>query len=153
MRLKLLLSLLLVCTTAGCSNPYQTATVRGRVTAAGQPVTRGQIMFTPLVEQGSARGNNPGKPAFGVIDSQGNYVLSTYGNQDGAVIGKHQVTFLDDYDVSEAEEELYSNAPARYLVPPDKSELEVVAGKNEINLELVPNPEAARWKPRKARDD
>jgi hypothetical protein len=134
----------------GCSNPYRTAAVRGRVTSDGKPVTRGTIMFIP-VEEGNPRGTEPGKPAQGAIDAEGQYVLSTYGDRDGAVIGKHQIMFVDDY--SDKDEELYENAPPRFVVPPDNSQVEVVAGKNEIAIELAPNPEAARFRPRASRRD
>lgn len=62
-----------------------TATVSGVVTYRGQPVPSGRIQFVP-----DARG--PGvRTAFGLLDSQGRYTLSTYGNGDGAIVGTHRV--------------------------------------------------------------
>jgi hypothetical protein len=134
----------------GCGGgEYDTAPVRGRVTAGGQPVTSGQVMFSPVMQEKSDRGINPGKAALGQVDASGNFVLSTYGDQDGAVIGRHRVSFLNAASDNEEDE----NKPPAYLLPEDKSEVEVASGNNEINLELVANPAAKNWRPARKRDD
>jgi hypothetical protein len=70
---------------AGCGGPgAETARVKGKVTVAGQPVKGILVNFTP--EAG-------GRPAFGVTDDSGAYSLSTFSDGDGAVPGKHQVSF------------------------------------------------------------
>jgi hypothetical protein len=132
---------------SGCKgSEYKTAPVRGKVTFQGQPVTSGQLFFYPLENQDDGR-KDPGKPAFANIDKEGNYQLSTYDAFDGAVIGRHRIMFVGGGGDEEGR-------PPAYLVPSDKAELEVVAGKNEINIEVVANPDAANWKPRaRQRDD
>lgn len=74
--------------TVGCSNEqFETAPVSGTVTSGGTPVTAGTIVFNPI-----AQGTDTmvGKSATGYIED-GKFVLSTYGNADGAVIGTHSV--------------------------------------------------------------
>jgi hypothetical protein len=48
------------------------------------------VYFEPLAGEG---GNNAivGKPGFAIADENGNFTISTYGTEDGAVIGKHRV--------------------------------------------------------------
>ena len=38
---------------------------------------------------------NPGKPAFGLLGEDGSYQLTTYENDDGAVVGKHWVALVN----------------------------------------------------------
>lgn len=74
--------------TAGCSDEqFETAPVSGTVTSDGTAVPEGTIVFNPI-----AKGSNTmvGKSATGYI-KDGNFVLSTYSNADGAVIGEHSV--------------------------------------------------------------
>jgi hypothetical protein len=118
------------------------APVRGRVTAQGQPVTEGQIMFAPVAD--AKTGAYPGKAAFGQIDKDGKFELSTNGDKDGAVIGRHEVTYLPV--PSQAEED--EDRPAAFIVSQQDTQKEVTTGKNEINFELIANPAAKGWKPR-----
>jgi len=77
---------------AGCEKtPFEVAPVRGTVTIDGQPLTIGRVMFAPAA---TSDGLNAGKPALGTIRTGGGYVLSTYGEDDGAVVGEHTVTIL-----------------------------------------------------------
>ena len=61
----------------------------GTVTVDGQPLPYGRVMFAPRASEANVQ---PGKPAIGVIQSDGRYTLSTYGDDDGAVVGSHTVT-------------------------------------------------------------
>ena len=132
---------------AGCKGAeYKTAPVKGKVTSQGKPVTTGQIFFHPI-EDKNKPANRPGKAAFANLEKDGSFQLSTYGINDGAVVGRHRVS----YEGPDGESE--EGSPAPYLVPEDKAEVEVVAGQNEINIELVANPDAAGWKPRKTLDN
>jgi hypothetical protein len=85
--------LVIVCLSAsGCdTSPYQLAPVHGTVTLDGQPLSGANVMFAPR-----ARGDetNVGKPAFGRLQSDGSYVLGTYSDEDGAVVGEHSVTII-----------------------------------------------------------
>ncbi|MFM7318436.1 MAG: hypothetical protein ACKO5E_15940 [bacterium] len=71
---------------AGCGGEPGLARVKGRITYKGKPVEKGEVFFTP--EEPGKRG------ARGIIDSSGNYALSTYESGDGAYVGKHRVNVI-----------------------------------------------------------
>jgi len=78
------LSLLL----AGCSadaNRPKVAPVSGKVTHKGQPLTAGDVIFTPT-------GGAASHIATGQIGPDGSYQLTTFNTGDGAVLGTHKVT-------------------------------------------------------------
>ncbi|MEM9704286.1 MAG: hypothetical protein AAF907_17735 [Planctomycetota bacterium] len=82
---------LLAATTAGCNTgieEYPTAPASGIVTCNGLPLEAGRVVFMPV---GSASNPNAGKQARGYILAGGQFILSTYGSEDGAVIGEHRV--------------------------------------------------------------
>ncbi|MDB5392098.1 MAG: hypothetical protein JWM11_7744 [Planctomycetaceae bacterium] len=59
--------------------------VSGNITFEGEPMAGGgSITFIPT-------GNQPGKAPGGEIDDTGHYVLSTYGQGDGAIAGGFRV--------------------------------------------------------------
>ena len=60
-----------------------TAPVSGQVIFEGTPVTNATVTFTP----------EAGRPATGSIDGEGRFSLSTFRPNDGAVPGRHRVTF------------------------------------------------------------
>jgi len=66
----------------GCSRPMPAHPVGGRVTLDGKPLVDAQISFRPA----------QGPEAFGVLDGEGRYRLSTRAAGDGAVAGTHAVT-------------------------------------------------------------
>jgi hypothetical protein len=81
-----------LCLFNGCSrSPYELAPVEGVVTIDNQPMTGAKVMFAPV-----ARGENrnSGKPAFGVLSTDGTFKLTTYREDDGAVVGDHWVTII-----------------------------------------------------------
>ena len=80
------LSLFLTPALPGCGGEPGLARVRGRVTYKGQPVTQGDVFFSP--EGGGTRG------AQGKLDADGSYSLGTYAPGDGAYIGKHKVSVV-----------------------------------------------------------
>jgi hypothetical protein len=66
----------------GCgSNRLPVAPAEGKIIHQGQPLAFGSVMFQPT----------KGPPARGVIQPDGSFRLSTYGDNDGAVIGSHRV--------------------------------------------------------------
>jgi hypothetical protein len=73
------------CSFAGCggSDRPATAPVRGQVTYRGKPVARAVVTF---ICPGAPR------PASGTTDEAGNYQLTTFEPNDGAVVGTHVVT-------------------------------------------------------------
>lgn len=60
--------------------------VSGTVTCEGKPVPNAIVFFEPLRSGESA---TTGKQGFATTDSEGRFVVSTYGENDGAVVGKH----------------------------------------------------------------
>jgi hypothetical protein len=63
----------------------KTVRVRGVLVHRGSPLGYYQVMFHP--EDGR-------RPAAGVSDEQGRFVLGTNGAGDGAVVGKHRVSIV-----------------------------------------------------------
>lgn len=74
---------------AGCSGPtgaadrQPTAPASGVVTHRGEPVEGATVTFIPAT--------NP-VPAYGITDAEGRFQLTTYEQDDGAIIGEHYVT-------------------------------------------------------------
>ena len=86
------LSLILFATgLSGCSEglkEFPCAEASGVVLCEGAPVQGALVYFSPKMTGKSAE---VGKPGFAVTDEAGRFVLSTYGSQDGAVVGPHVV--------------------------------------------------------------
>jgi hypothetical protein len=113
---------------AGCDRiPYELAPVHGKVTVVDKPMFQGRIRFAPVAQ---TDGEEPGKAAFGSIEADGSYRLSTYVPNDGAVVGEHWVMVVN------SEEELPDGVPefARVTFP---ERVKVVGGKdNKIDISL-----------------
>ena len=79
--------------TSGCSGSadHELAVARGTVTLDGKPLPQSKVMFAPISNR---KNSKAGKPAFGVVDAGGGFVLSTYSPDDGAVVGDHWVTVI-----------------------------------------------------------
>lgn len=75
-----------VCGCGGSNRP--TASVSGKVTWNGNPVTAGELLFDP-----QSGGDYPGKSGAGAIRADGTYSVSTYRQNDGAVLGEHRVSY------------------------------------------------------------
>ncbi len=121
--------LMLAATVAGCNrSPYELAPVHGTVTVEGTPLFQGKVLFSPIAKGDNV---NPGRPAFGKLQSDGTYRLTTFKKNDGAVVGEHWVTIIN------VEEDLPDGVPefARVTVP---ARIVVVAGKdNQIDITLT----------------
>jgi hypothetical protein len=134
---------------AGCSarEGSATAPVTGAVTYQNAPVEGATVVFAPTAG---------GKPATGVTDAQGRYVLSTFAVKDGAVPGEYKVsvtkTQMEGPTMSDEERNRFLQEhpgaippapvsknllPARYLSP-QSSDLTVTVtnGDNDIPLAL-----------------
>ena len=117
---------------SGCGDKLpKTAPVKGTITYKGDSVPQGSIMFQP--EDGPA--------ATGQI-KDGHYVLKTFRDADGAVLGKHKVTVISLVDQSGLLPEDRNPLPPA-IVPldfsfPDKSGLSAVVEDkpNVINFDL-----------------
>jgi hypothetical protein len=135
---------------AGCggaqSSRLPTAQVTGHVTYRGQPLSHGLVRFIPMQAGEGIR------VAYGIVDERGRYRLSTYGQDDGAPLGKYRVTIESRKESSpEASvakrmtpqglvpaQQMRSLIPERYLQA-DKSGLTatVEAGGNTFNFDLA----------------
>jgi hypothetical protein len=72
----------LTVTAVGCGKSRMpVAPVEGKVLYRGQPLEFGSVLFQPDV----------GPTAQGIIQPDGTFRLSTYGDGDGAVLGQHRV--------------------------------------------------------------
>ena len=79
-------SLLLVLPACGGSG-VNTVPVTGRVTYRGSPLKCGTITFSP-------EDKTTGRAAWGTIDAEGNYALTTIRANDGALPGEYRVAVL-----------------------------------------------------------
>ena len=91
--------------------------VRGAVTYKGKPVEGASVVFSPVTP------GNPG--ASGTTDANGEFVLQTFEDEDGAVPGQYQVGIAKtEIDFSQVEEvvEDPNNPDASYnpFGPPPK---------------------------------
>ena len=79
---------LLAAVLAGCgsSSGLTLGRVSGRVTDQGEPVRNGTVVFVPDESKGTV-----GPTAMGIIDRDGNFVLTTSDSGDGAIVGYHKV--------------------------------------------------------------
>jgi hypothetical protein len=106
----------------GCGGPKM-APVKGRVVFNGQPVKEAAVTFSPT---GAGNQLDAGKPGTGFTDEDGNFVLSTFKNYDGAIVGTHSVNVvLDDTN------------PARCKRHKGVT-LEVKPGSNDFTIEMDP---------------
>ena len=93
--------------------------VQGTVTLQGKPLAGATITFTP----------EKGRPATGVTDEEGNYLLSTFKANDGAALGRYPVSIsLKDKNQAELIPEKYNT----------RTELvrEIKQGENVFDFEL-----------------
>ena len=115
------------------------AKVSGLVTLDDKPLTSGTVIFEPDASKGTT-----GPPAYGQIDPQGRYELTTDrsgGTKDGAILGFHKVRV-------QARENVEPGQLARSLIPvqyddANRSGLtaEVKAGReNVFDLKLKSQP-------------
>ena len=123
------LSMMLV---SGCGKgDFPVSPATGRVTCNGQPVGGARVYFEPLETGGSAI---VGKQGSGVTDPDGRFAISTYGQNDGAVVGRHRVR------VGWANEDSRPATPCPCEVNSEKDIMEVDVKKgedNEFELALV----------------
>jgi hypothetical protein len=82
--------LLLLVVAVGCSGSGQfpIAKTTGTVKCDGEPVPNAIVYFEPITTGDSAF---VGQQGFGLTDANGSFQISTYGTNDGAVVGKHFV--------------------------------------------------------------
>jgi hypothetical protein len=97
------------------------AAVKGKVTFNGKPVKDAGVTFSLVGTEGQ---KETGKPATGFTDENGEFILSTFKNFDGAIVGNHSVLVsLDDTN------------PAKCKRMKQVT-LEVQPGTNEFTIEM-----------------
>jgi hypothetical protein len=133
--LRLALPLLLV----GCGST-NLAPVKGKLTYLGQPVKGGMLIFSPLA---SSEEPQPGKAAAAEVSrNDGSFTLETHHSGDGAKIGRHRVTYsppVQELTEQQRTDPGYFAPPSPYAgLVPRTLEVEVKAGENTVNIELVP---------------
>ena len=133
------------CLLSSCSkSPYELGYVHGTATCNGKPMTSGVVIFAPIPKDAGNPSELVGKPAHGKFTSEGKFVLSTYGDEDGAVAGRHtaQVTHPGHDDDDDDEGEAAPGPPCGGTVfEPGTKEpriFEIVAGEtHEFSLEFT----------------
>lgn len=126
-----LMSMLFACIGCGPGLP-PTAPVKGKVLLNGQPLTTGRVITVP----------EAGRGANGIIQPDGSFELSTYGDRDGAAIGKNKVGIVAYEDTGRHGPEA---GYGRLLVPeryanPETSQLTInvkVDQENVVELNLT----------------
>lgn len=151
MNIRMAVMLLILLAIAGCGGDgldhFPTAKTEGTILCEGKPVPFAMVYFEPLQNPNSQTAD-VGKPGFDIADENGHFVLSTYGTEDGAVIGKHRVRV---------------DPPSGSKVPPgwscpcemnsnvDVTQVDVVEGEN--TFEVVLKKKSGRAKPTTALAD
>ena len=119
------LSLCVVLSGCGRKGDFDTAAVEGTITTDdGTVVESGKIKFSPTAVGEESKS---GKPAIGRI-KDGAFVMTTYGNNDGAVIGEHEI-FLSEAKVG--------GQPV--VISPETKMVNVKEGSNSFELKAVPS--------------
>jgi hypothetical protein len=93
-------------------------------------MTGGLLILSPIEKSvGATPTLNLGKPAQGLIQPDGTFTMSTYGTDDGAVIGPHKVVL----NLAVLEDE---NNPQPCTKAPKDLVVEVVEGENFLEIDL-----------------
>lgn len=100
-------AILFVASALGCnSGQLPVAPTRGRITLEGQSVRKGLVVFTP----------ERGRSATGVIEPNGQFVLTTFRKGDGAIVGMHRVA-ISSADQQPGADPADMDSPSTWLVP------------------------------------
>jgi len=104
------------------------AKVTGRVTLNGQPLANAAVTFVP----------ETGRPAMGVTDEEGRYVVTTFEKNDGALPGQYRVTIAAQAARTPKNgNNVQATVPKAYSDPQTSAlTVEVVQGRNDFQLEL-----------------
>jgi glutamate synthase domain-containing protein 3 len=104
------------CGSSGATTPAGLTTpVAGKVTYRGKPLTGGTVVFEP---------DSAGREAYGSIQPDGSFTLTTYQSGDGAVRGLHRVA-------------VQGAVPVKYRHTSSSTvEVEVVEGTREYTIAL-----------------
>jgi hypothetical protein len=118
---------------SGCGGD-NLAEVAGKVTHNGEPIKGGTLLFS------LAGADTRGRVATAAVQPDGSYLLMT-GDSEGALIGTHTVNFTPpEQDLTEEQrtDPKYIAPPPLYLyLVPKESQVEIKAGENTVDIELV----------------
>ena len=111
------------CSGCGSKSPVPLAKAGGKVTLNGQPVTTGRILFRPI-RKAESKSAIVGKIARAAIDENGEFVLTSYSQGDGAAVGDHRVQLIaatgrdddDDDDDKKKKNKLPGKIPDGFTV-------------------------------------
>lgn len=118
---------------------FPTAKVTGKVLCDGKPVSDVRIVFGPTAGKGK---NDAGKSGLGTSEFDGTFVVSTYSNQDGAVIGTHNVMVSGPHPEDFPNFKCNCETDGRKII----QKVEVTAdGENDFTFNLP--PKSAKSKP------
>jgi hypothetical protein len=84
----LVLAVLLFDSGCGSGGDFPTVKTTGKVICEGKPVPHVTVFFEPLQTGKTAL---VGRQGVAFAESDGTFSISTYGDKDGAVVGKHRV--------------------------------------------------------------
>lgn len=137
------------CLATGCGgHGYELAPVQGTVLCNGEPMSPGSrkatIIFSPIAEDATDVTEEPGRPGTGTIDANGKFVLGTFGEQDGAIVGKHRVRVTlaggegEDEEEADAPQGIVCGGLVTEAGSKTEKVFEVVAGKtNEFTIDIT----------------
>lgn len=129
---------------AGCGgSKFEVAPVSGICTCNGDPIHAGLVVFEPIPDDGVDL-KESGRSAAGVLEQGGTFILSTYGTEDGAIVGRHRVRVFapapedDDAPLTDANRYACGSTPIEVFVEP---------GTNVIDVALThqPTPQQRRF--------
>ncbi len=109
----------------GCGSGDNLASVVGTVVIEGQPFTTGKVMFFPIAPEGETEA---GRPAYGRLDKEGKFTMSTHSKNDGVLVGNHRVMIFHSKDSSP-----YNFS--RFPIPDGNRS--VVEGENIFNFDIT----------------
>jgi len=137
-------------TLVGCSKPglphvekYEVYPVEGQVIWKGKPLADAHIEFFPKGWSLRPYSHTP----LGVTGPDGRFQLSSYGEGDGAPLGKYIITVVCQDPQAKKGKQMFSTAnllPKQYADPKTSGlEVEIVEGKNVVPpLDLGGKPDA-----------
>ncbi len=122
----------LLCSFCGCNGmvEFPLAPVSGVVTCEGKPIPGAQVFFEPIQTGESAL---VGKQGYAAANEKGEFVITTYNTNDGAVLGKHLVHVM----APNAEYSRGFKCPCEFDSQTQPINVEVQKGsRNEFKFEL-----------------
>ena len=119
----------------GCNDQPAVAPVRGIVNMDGKPLPGGRVMFQPIA---AGEDKKVGRPAIGQIQEDGTFVLTTFEDGDGAVVGAHHPVVMENRQEDDPNSPRQTRKGPRIgVISLNDVTFDVVAGKeNEFTIEL-----------------